>query len=1068
MKRCFALLLALCLLLSISSPALADNVLQLPSSLKSIDEDAFRGDTSLDEVILPDGIESLGAGAFAESSLTKIKLPDSLTEIADDALPSPGLVTVTANEGTDAYNWALEKGYIAPEGSVVINETNFPDENFRGYVAKYCDTNGNGALSTEELAVVEEINCSGMDIADLTGIKNFTALKTLNCGGGWMGDSCKLTALDVSDMTALEELVCDNGGGMGAVAVLKTLNVDGCTALKRLSCNGNSLKTLDLSTNAALVLSHNPNLTKLACDGNALTELDVSHNDKLTELTMSQMALGYLDLSGNPELAHVEGGPAVMNIAGCPILLAAYEAGVNEDYDRPDWMSDNVNVYGDEVMLIDNATIILTGPVEPVEINAAIFPDETFRVYVSQFDTDEDTELSEEELAAVTEIDVEEMGIADLTGVESFPALVKLNFTDNQVSTIDLSHNTHLKTIWCGFNNLTALDVSMLPELEWLACPANQLKALDVSHNPKLYRFLCWGNELTKLDLSKNPAIKFLQCQDNQIDKLDVSGCPELVHLNCSELPITAINVTQNPLLEYLAVGDTQIDTLDLSLNPNLTNLYCYNTGLTALDVSENHALIVLSCGDTPLGELDVSENEELTYLFCSNNGLSSLDLSRNNKLVALDCHDNSLALLDISNCPTLVEAYQEGRRPASEADNATVYGEGSDEYVDLDFNLCVDNGTVILAEAIEPVTINEASFPDQTFRTYVSDNFDDGDGTLSRDEILAVAEIDVHEMRVTDLTGVEKFPALKELYCAATAQNPGQLTELDLSHNPALEVLDAEFNLLTSLNVQGCAALKELNVGGLGWDRSHLTTLNLSGYTALEVLKVGFNELSTLNVQGCTALKELYCSGNQLMALDVTGCPALSVLDCRGMNLTALDLTHNRELTSMKCDHNQITSLNLSQNGKLKVLTTEGCPITSLDLSQNGALEELDCGGNQLMALDVSHNPALTKLTCAGNQLSTLNLSQNGALRELYCGQNLLTALDVSGHKALVSLGCFQEGALALNITGCPTLVEAYENGLTLADPGPWIPEGATVYTDGTNSVLTIGPNTTVTSNAA
>lgn len=89
MKRSIPLLLVLCLLLSLSSPALADTVLQLPSALKRIEEDAFRGDTSLDEVVLPEAIESLGGGAFAESSLTKINLPDSLTEIADDALPAP-------------------------------------------------------------------------------------------------------------------------------------------------------------------------------------------------------------------------------------------------------------------------------------------------------------------------------------------------------------------------------------------------------------------------------------------------------------------------------------------------------------------------------------------------------------------------------------------------------------------------------------------------------------------------------------------------------------------------------------------------------------------------------------------------------------------------------------------------------------------------------------------------------------------------------------------------------------------------------------------------------------------
>ena len=42
-------------------------------------------------------------------------------------------------------------------GDVEIDETNFPDKNFRKYVEDNFDTNKDGILSADEIAAVEEI-----------------------------------------------------------------------------------------------------------------------------------------------------------------------------------------------------------------------------------------------------------------------------------------------------------------------------------------------------------------------------------------------------------------------------------------------------------------------------------------------------------------------------------------------------------------------------------------------------------------------------------------------------------------------------------------------------------------------------------------------------------------------------------------------------------------------------------------------------------------------------------------------------------------------------------------------
>lgn len=106
-----SLLLCLCMVTSTAAPALA-GVLMLPLETKIIGDEAFYGDKSIDEVVLPEGVEEIGERAFAETGLSKINLPESLKKIANNAL-EPG-VKVTAKKGTKAYLWAVDQGFIDP------------------------------------------------------------------------------------------------------------------------------------------------------------------------------------------------------------------------------------------------------------------------------------------------------------------------------------------------------------------------------------------------------------------------------------------------------------------------------------------------------------------------------------------------------------------------------------------------------------------------------------------------------------------------------------------------------------------------------------------------------------------------------------------------------------------------------------------------------------------------------------------------------------------------------------------------------------------------------------------
>ena len=92
---------------------------------------------------------------------------------------------------------------VAPVSSgLAIDETNFPDVNFRNYVLASFDSNGDEKLDDEEIANVKYIFASSKTISSLKGIEYFTELTELDCGNN------QLTSLDVSKNTKLVKLIC--------------------------------------------------------------------------------------------------------------------------------------------------------------------------------------------------------------------------------------------------------------------------------------------------------------------------------------------------------------------------------------------------------------------------------------------------------------------------------------------------------------------------------------------------------------------------------------------------------------------------------------------------------------------------------------------------------------------------------------------------------------------------------------------------------------------------------------------------------------------------------------------
>ena len=204
---------------------------------------------------------------------------------------------------------------------------------------------------------------------------------------------------------------------------------------------------------------------------------------------------------------------------------------------------------------------------------------------------------------------------------------------------------------------------------------------------------------------------------------------------------------------------------------------------------------------------------------------------------------------------------------------------------------------------------LDAENFPDPNFRKALAKKLKIKEGDEITDEMIwQTTMLNVSAKAITNLKGIEHFPALKKLFCGSN-----QLTTLDVSKNIAMTRLECYNNLLTSLDVSKNTALKELACGN--------------------------NQLTSLDVSQNTALKDLNCGRNQLKSLDVSKNTALTYLNCSNNQLTKLDLSKNIKLELLYCDFNQLAKLDLLKNTALKWLSCNGNPLTSLDVPQNTTL---------------------------------------------------------------------------------------------------------------------------------
>lgn len=453
-------------------------------------------------------------------------------------------------------------------------------------------------------------------------------------------------------------------------------------------------------------------------------------------------------------------------------------------------------------------------------------PDPNFKAYlVANYDQNSDNEISRFEIEKLKSLIVSSLGIASLGGIEHFTNLEGLACDNNSLTELDLSKNTQLTELTCGYNKISKLILPPNAEkMTWLSCGDNKLTG--------------------KLDCSNWVNLTNLNCHTNNFTALDLTGCSELIGLSCGNNNLTSLNVQDCSNLTTLQCDGNKLSSLDISMCPYLLTLSCGNNNLETLDLSNCHNLDRLFCQDNKLSSLDISMCLKLSLLYCQNNMLTLLTLGNASTLRDLDCSQNQLSSLIATSCTSLTQL-------TCDNNNIRI----------LDISNCYNLGDLIWHNnPFEEINLGDVA--SITFHNYAAIY----DPTKTTDyPYLSYALNNSTKLKITS----SRYSRLNV--------SGNQLESLDISQSPNIQKLYCNNNNLTTLDVTKHRQLVELNC-----EANHMTELNLETNSLLQYLKCNYNQLTALKTTNNPELRTLEIKSNQIDVLDLSNNQYINTLRCQ------------------------------------------------------------------------------------------------------------------------------------------------------------------------------------------
>lgn len=893
------------------------------------------------------------------------------------------------------------------------DSTYIPDDNFeQALIDLQLDNVLDDYVLNSNIANITALDLYDKGITDLTGIEGFTSLSNLDISKN------NLSTVNLSSNPTLQYLSCDE-------CSLTSLNINSNTNLIELSVVNNTLQSLDFSQNAvlesisagmnaisAIDLSSNTSIKYVSLYSNQLAAIDLSRNTNLETLIIYNNALTGLNLSSNISLKE-------LLVQNNQLRTLDIKNGNNSNFviNNGERAFDARNNTGLACITVDDATFATTNFTK-VDSNTTFsnncgtpdgftnVPDDLFEQKLIDLGYDDvlDNYVLTANIENITSLEIENINIDDLTGLEAFVSLETLILKNLSFDTIDLTPFSNLKSLNLFRNLLRSVDVSSNTALEVLSLAENRLTNLDLSQNTNLEHLSLNYNELTSIDISSNTKLK----------TVNILG-------NSQGNQITSIDLSSNTLLEEVHLQGNLLTSIDVSNNRNLTHLFVPQNNISAIDVSNNLALERLSLTSNNLSSLDVSMLQNLAFLYTSDNNLSCIsvyDVAFANQQYTQFADSSTFF---VSDCDDIVAI------PDSKFEEKLIELQLDDEI----------NGYIVKSriETVESLNISTSNSNTNKITNLT------GIAAFTSLKSLRASFQDINNVDLSSNQQLEDFSAQfsnintimlpnSDNLILLDLQN-NNLSDIDLSNNPNLQSLYANGNGFSSIDIS-----QNLNIETLSISNNALSTLEISRNKNLRVLNASFIGISDLNLSENINLERVNIDRNSLTNIDLSNLTLLENLNCSRNNLVVLDLTQNIRLTNLDATTNNLSCIKVwdvdfaNQNWSSNIDSTasfgDSCYTEIPDANFEQALIDakhddildgyiLISTANSISTLELASKnisdlagieafTSLTSLNAKGNSLTSINLSENTTLETLVLNNNQLDRLDISTNTSLTS----------------------------------------------------------------
>lgn len=315
-------------------------------------------------------------------------------------------------------------------------------------------------------------------------------------------------------------------------------------------------------------------------------------------------------------------------------------------------------------------------------------------------------------------------------------------------------------------------------------------------------------------------------------------------------------------------------------------------------------------------------------------------------------------------------------------------------------------------------------NIPDANFKAHlvnydnpVIDTNGDGEIQVSEAEAFDNFQLNLGNAEISDLTGLEAFVNLVNLYSFGNL-----FTEIDLSALVALTDLGLSEENLTSVNFLNAFSLNKIFITS-----NDLFDLDLSDQINLEQLVYldDFENpnLSTIILPPTSTLTDLIVTNTLIESIDLSNNSSLVKIELREGNLNSIDLSNLTILDRLDVTGNNLSEIDVSQNNNITRLTISDQNITNIDISNLTQLEVFRFDRNNISEVDITNNLMLKVITAYETNIETLDYSLHNQLEALNISNTLIETVDFSNNPLIETLSVSGLDLDVIDITVLPLL---------------------------------------------